>query len=56
MIFLLVRKNINKLFEFDEKTISYCIRRCCELKAKIIAIDEKETNGQQALLNLGHTF
>lgn len=53
---MLVRKNISKLFEFDEKTISYCIRHCCELKAKIIAIDEKETNGQRALLNLGHTF
>ncbi|MDR5610035.1 MULTISPECIES: 3-dehydroquinate synthase [unclassified Arsenophonus] len=54
--FCWLEKNINKLFELDEKTISYCIRRCCELKAKIIAIDEKETNGQRALLNLGHTF
>lgn len=54
--FCWLEKNINKLFEFDEKTISYCIRHCCELKAKIIAIDEKETNGQRALLNLGHTF
>uniref|UniRef100_A0A3B0M0W2 3-dehydroquinate synthase n=1 Tax=Arsenophonus endosymbiont of Trialeurodes vaporariorum TaxID=235567 RepID=A0A3B0M0W2_9GAMM len=54
--FCWLEKNINKLFELDEKTISYCIRRCCELKTKIIAIDEKETNGQRALLNLGHTF
>lgn len=54
--FCWLEKNINKLFELDEKTISYCIRHCCELKAKIIAIDEKETNGQRALLNLGHTF
>jgi len=54
--FCWLEKNINKLFELDKKTISYCIRHCCELKAKIIAIDEKETNGQRALLNLGHTF
>ncbi|MGP1947058.1 MAG: 3-dehydroquinate synthase [Arsenophonus sp. NC-PG7-MAG3] len=54
--FCWLEKNINKLFNFDEKKISYCIRICCELKAKIIAIDEKETNGQRALLNLGHTF
>ncbi|WP_180559302.1 3-dehydroquinate synthase [Arsenophonus endosymbiont of Apis mellifera] len=54
--FCWLEKNISKLFEFDEKTISYCIRRCCELKAEIIAIDEKEINGKRALLNLGHTF
>lgn len=51
-----LEKNISKLFEFDEKTISYCIRHCCELKAEIIAIDEKEINGKRVLLNLGHTF
>ncbi|MGJ8640420.1 MAG: 3-dehydroquinate synthase [Opitutaceae bacterium] len=34
------------------------IRRCCEIKAQIVADDEKETaaNGGRALLNLGHTF
>ncbi|MGP1923409.1 MAG: 3-dehydroquinate synthase [Arsenophonus sp. NEOnobi-MAG3] len=54
--FCWLEKNINKLFEFDEKRIAYSIRLCCKLKAKIIAMDEKETNGQRALLNLGHTF
>ncbi|MGP1956238.1 MAG: 3-dehydroquinate synthase [Arsenophonus sp. NC-PE1-MAG3] len=54
--FCWLETNINKLFNFDEKKIIYCIRICCELKAKIIAIDEKETNGQRVLLNLGHTF
>lgn len=34
------------------------IRRCCELKAGIVAADERETaaEGGRALLNLGHTF
>ena len=34
------------------------IRRCCEIKAEIVAADEKETaaSGGRALLNLGHTF
>ncbi len=34
------------------------IRRCCEIKAAIVADDETETaqNGGRALLNLGHTF
>jgi 3-dehydroquinate synthase len=31
------------------------IRRCCEMKAEIVARDEFET-GDRALLNLGHTF
>ncbi|MEX2381291.1 MAG: 3-dehydroquinate synthase [Opitutales bacterium] len=34
------------------------IRRCCEIKAEIVAADEKEqaSSGGRALLNLGHTF
>ncbi|HVU24734.1 MAG TPA: 3-dehydroquinate synthase [Opitutus sp.] len=34
------------------------IRRCCELKARVVECDEHETaaNDGRALLNLGHTF
>lgn len=34
------------------------IRRCCQIKAQVVADDEKETaaSGGRALLNLGHTF
>ncbi len=34
------------------------VRRCCEIKAEIVAADEKEEagSGGRALLNLGHTF
>ncbi|MGF1485133.1 MAG: 3-dehydroquinate synthase [Opitutales bacterium] len=34
------------------------VRRCCEIKAEIVAADERETagSGGRALLNLGHTF
>ena len=34
------------------------IRACCELKAKLVEADERETakEGGRALLNLGHTF
>ena len=31
------------------------MRRSCEIKARIVAADERE-HGQRALLNLGHTF
>ncbi|OOF03667.1 3-dehydroquinate synthase [Salinivibrio sp. MA440] len=33
----------------------YAIRRCCQIKADVVAEDETET-GVRALLNLGHTF
>ena len=34
------------------------VRRCCAIKAQVVADDEKETaaSGGRALLNLGHTF
>ena len=34
------------------------VRRCCAIKAQVVADDEKETaaTGGRALLNLGHTF
>ena len=44
----------------DDKTpeLAHIIRRCCEIKADIVAGDERETasSGGRALLNLGHTF
>jgi 3-dehydroquinate synthase len=39
----------------DIPSLQYTIRRCCEIKAEIVAIDERES-GLRALLNLGHTF
>lgn len=35
--------------------LAYVIKRCCELKAEVVAQDEKE-HGLRALLNFGHTF
>ncbi len=38
--------------------LAQMIRRCCAIKARVVAEDEKETaaSGGRALLNLGHTF
>src|SRR5690606_16525649 len=35
--------------------LRFAIRRSCEIKAQIVAEDERE-HGRRALLNLGHTF
>ncbi|MGH7945990.1 MAG: 3-dehydroquinate synthase family protein, partial [Opitutaceae bacterium] len=41
----------------DPRLVSV-VRRCCEIKARIVEADERETakEGGRALLNLGHTF
>ncbi len=36
--------------------LAHAVARCVEMKAQIVAEDERETGGRRALLNLGHTF
>jgi 3-dehydroquinate synthase len=53
--FVWLEENIQRLKQQDPDALQYMIKRCCEIKAEIVAIDEKES-GLRALLNLGHTF
>ena len=53
--FAWLEANMAKLIARDKPALAYAIRRSCEIKADIVAADEKE-KGQRALLNLGHTF
>jgi 3-dehydroquinate synthase len=46
---------IDALLARDPEALGYAVKRCCELKAGIVAADERET-GVRALLNFGHTF
>jgi 3-dehydroquinate synthase len=50
-----LEKNVEKLLARDRASLTYAVRRCCELKAGIVAADEREA-GMRALLNFGHTF
>ena len=50
-----LEKNIEKLLARERDALVYAVRRCCELKAGIVASDEREA-GVRALLNFGHTF
>ncbi|HVJ24414.1 MAG TPA: 3-dehydroquinate synthase [Burkholderiales bacterium] len=47
--------NIEKLLQRDRQALTHAVRRSCELKARIVAADEREA-GERALLNFGHTF
>ncbi len=53
--FVWLEENLDKLYQLDEQALTYAIARCCEIKAEVVAQDEKES-GIRALLNLGHTF
>ena len=39
----------------DPQALAQAIHRSCEIKAEVVAADERET-GERALLNFGHTF
>jgi len=48
-------ENRIKILELDTKTMEYLIKRCCEIKAEVVAQDEREM-GIRAILNYGHTI
>jgi 3-dehydroquinate synthase len=50
-----LEENIGKLIARDRAALEYAVRRSCELKAQIVAGDEREA-GLRAILNFGHTF
>jgi len=53
--FAWLEKNMSALLAKDAAALAYAIRRSCELKAEVVAEDERET-GRRAILNFGHTF
>ena len=53
--FAWLEDNISALLAKDPAALAHAIRRSCEIKAEIVAADERES-GERALLNFGHTF
>ena len=47
--------NIERLLKRDAAALTYAVKRSCELKARVVAADEREA-GERALLNFGHIF
>lgn len=47
--------NIDRLMARDPDALTTAIYRSCELKAQVVASDERES-GRRAILNFGHTF
>ncbi|HET7203571.1 MAG TPA: 3-dehydroquinate synthase [Steroidobacteraceae bacterium] len=50
-----IERNVDALVALDLDALAHAVRCSCEIKARIVAADERE-HGQRAVLNLGHTF
>ena len=53
--FAWLEANMPALLARHPDALEHAIRRCCEIKAEVVAEDERET-GRRAILNFGHTF
>lgn len=55
-MFDFVREHNDPMVKKDTDILLEGIRRSIQVKARVVAEDEKETSGVRALLNFGHTF
>ena len=53
--FAWLEENLDPLLALQPDATATAVERCCAMKARIVAQDERES-GPRALLNLGHTF
>ncbi len=50
-----LESNLGGLLACESATLTYAIKRSCEIKSEVVAADERE-GGVRAILNFGHTF
>lgn len=50
-----IEANVEALNRQDESALAHAVKRSCEIKASVVAEDEREGD-QRAILNFGHTF
>lgn len=48
--------NVQPMLDRDAAVLQKIVARSCELKAQVVAEDERETTGLRAILNYGHTY
>jgi 3-dehydroquinate synthase len=53
--FAWLEDNVSALNSRDGRALSHVLQRSCEIKADVVASDERES-GVRAILNFGHTF
>lgn len=53
--FVWLQTNISNILEQDRASLGHAVQRSCQIKAEIVAQDEREQS-IRAILNFGHTF
>jgi 3-dehydroquinate synthase len=54
-LFDFLESHREQILNLDQEALTYIIKRSCEIKAEIVAKDERES-GLRAILNYGHTI
>ena len=54
-LFAWLEANVERLVARDPGALAHAVQRSVEIKAEVVALDERET-AERALLNFGHTF
>ncbi|MDE5005070.1 3-dehydroquinate synthase, partial [Francisella tularensis subsp. holarctica] len=56
VFYLCIDSNREKILAKDSVNLIEMVKRSCQIKAKVVAMDEKELTVARAILNFGHTF
>ncbi len=51
-----IEANLDALLARDKVALAHAVTRSCEIKAAVVAADERESSGLREILNFGHTF
>jgi 3-dehydroquinate synthase len=55
-LFAYLESHVDALKARDLKSVAAVVNWCCRLKASVVERDERDTSGERAALNYGHTF
>ena len=55
VLFARIERHLDSILSREPKVLAEVVARCCEIKAEVVAQDEKE-GGLRAILNFGHTI
>jgi 3-dehydroquinate synthase len=55
-LFMLLERQMKSLPRLEPGLLEEVIRRCCQIKARIVQQDVRETTGLRMILNYGHTI
>jgi 3-dehydroquinate synthase len=54
-LFDLCERRAEDMLGLDADALGEAVRRCCSVKARVVGRDERDTSGERAVLNFGHT-